>query len=343
MSRIYDPNNPVLIDGRVLSGCREAAAELGLDLSDAQKKFGIHDDMLQTPKGLIPFHRAAGFLESVAETGQCPQFGFWVGKLQPAMRFAPAVQIIKLSPTLGEAIKNGLKYSHHISQESQWNLECSEGHAFFKRFSHVRYNAPKVQFLTLSITLNYKSLVNLCGNKLGVSYVSFRHAPIKNSDALERYFNAPVLFNQDFDGFAFPESYLQYPLESADAELFLMIRDYLETMQNQLVVDGDVSTKVRQHIQKNLGTPVCNLEAIAQTLGQHPRNLQRSLRMAGVSFRQLLLDTRQEIAEHYLRCSTITLSDLADLLGYQNVSAFSRAFKRQCGFAPAVWRQKNKV
>lgn len=339
-SRIYDPNNPVLINSGILLGSREAATELGLDLSEAQRKFGISDELLENPKGLMAFHRAAGFLEHVATAGQCPQFGLVVGKYQPPLRFAPIAQVIKFSPTLGVAIENGLKYSQHYSQESLWHLQCSDGYALFKRLSRISYRDPLVQFLTLSVTLNYNGFINLCGNKLAISYISFRHAPIQNSDLLERYFNAPVLFNQDFDGVVFPEHYLQSPLASADADTLAVMTHYLDSMQDTLLVDGDILTKVRHHIQQNLGAPMCNLEAIAQLIGIHPRNLQRVLKQSGFSFRQLLLDARQEVAEYYLRSSTIGLSELADILGYQNVSAFSRAFKRHCGLAPAVWRDK---
>lgn len=336
----YDPNNPVLLNSEILLGSLEAAAELRLDLSGAQDRFGIDDEMLHAPKGLIAFHRVAGFLESVAQQGKCPLFGFMVGKHQPPLRFGPTAQMIKLSPTLEAAVKNGLMYSRFNSQESLWHLERSEGYVFLKRLSRIRYDGSLVQLHTLAVTLMYNGFVSLCGHKLSAAYISFRHSPLEDSAVLERHFGAPVHFNQDFDGLAFPESYLQYPLATADAELFAMMKKYLDSVRDELNIDDDIPTKVSHHIRKTLGTSICNLESIAQLLGQHPRNLQRSLKQSDLSFRQLLQDTRQEVAEYYLRSSTMALTDLADILGYQNVSAFSRAFKSYCGLAPAVWREQ---
>jgi AraC-like DNA-binding protein len=71
----------------------------------------------------------------------------------------------------------------------------------------------------------------------------------------------------------------------------------------------------------------------------HPRALQRDLAKHNCTFKQLLLEIRMELAEQYLRSSDITLSDLTELLGYQNLSAFSRAFKNSYGLSPDLWRK----
>ena len=73
----------------------------------------------------------------------------------------------------------------------------------------------------------------------------------------------------------------------------------------------------------------------------HPRTLQRELRRSGYLFKQLLTDTRVELARTYLRESDLPLYEIAELLGYRNESAFSRAFKTQFGLSPLKWRKAN--
>jgi AraC-like DNA-binding protein len=62
--------------------------------------------------------------------------------------------------------------------------------------------------------------------------------------------------------------------------------------------------------------------------------MQRKLKARGVSFRKLLDDTRRQLAEQYLKDSTLSVSEIAYLLGFAEVSSFSRAFRRWTGHAP---------
>jgi AraC-like DNA-binding protein len=82
------------------------------------------------------------------------------------------------------------------------------------------------------------------------------------------------------------------------------------------------------------------LEYIATFMKVSTRKLQRQLEFEGVSFQDLLSQTRQTMACHYLQDSTIKISQLADLLGYGDQSAFTRAFQRWYGQSPREWRKQ---
>ena len=70
-----------------------------------------------------------------------------------------------------------------------------------------------------------------------------------------------------------------------------------------------------------------------------PRTLQRYLMTQGTGFQELLDDTRQAMAARYLSDSSISLTQLASLLGYADPSTFSRAFTRWNGISPQKWKQ----
>ena len=52
---------------------------------------------------------------------------------------------------------------------------------------------------------------------------------------------------------------------------------------------------------------------------------------------------RMRLAARQLRCSPLSLSKIAEQVGYSSEAAFSHAFKREYGEAPSVWRQQNRV
>lgn len=341
MPTSYDRHNPLLVNSELLLGTLEAAQELGIDLSESLAKFHIDVGQVETPTGTLAFHQAADFLEDVATRFDCPQFGFLVGKHQPLLRFGPMAQLLKLSPDVESAMNNALSYSLLNSVVSHWQAEREAGYVSFRRQNRVSYDGPLVQLHTLAVTVVFKALRNMIGENRKVTSVSFRHTAPRTSKQYSQFFDCPVDFEQDFDGIVFPEQFLKLPLNTANPDLLHIVKQYLDTLSSELDMEDDLVTKVHLYIKKILGTNACNLEGIAQQLDRRPRSLQRELMKQGFSFRQILLDVRQEVAEHYLRSSKIALVDLADILGYRNVSAFSRAFKSTCGQSPEHWRRQN--
>jgi AraC family transcriptional activator of mtrCDE len=67
------------------------------------------------------------------------------------------------------------------------------------------------------------------------------------------------------------------------------------------------------------------------------RHFQASL---GRSAMDLLTDIRMSAAANALRKSTSSTEAVADLVGYQSVSAFRRVFAQRMGMTPGDWRQR---
>jgi AraC-like DNA-binding protein len=77
---------------------------------------------------------------------------------------------------------------------------------------------------------------------------------------------------------------------------------------------------------------------VAKELKLSTRTLQRRLNDEGVSFQQLLLEARRELARHYLLQPSLELNETAYLLGYGDPNSFFRAFHDWEGTSPGQWR-----
>lgn len=156
------------------------------------------------------------------------------------------------------------------------------------------------------------------------------------------YFGCPVLFDQEFDSFCFPERDLSRPVASADPELLRIITAQLDALLLDRHAAKNIRERTEHNIRQTMGTPHCSLESCAQVLQIQPRTFQRNLARQDGTFKQMLLQIRMQTARQYLRDSGIDLLTLANILGYHNLSAFSRAFKHDHGVAPKAWREAAK-
>ncbi len=67
----------------------------------------------------------------------------------------------------------------------------------------------------------------------------------------------------------------------------------------------------------------------------------RFLRLLGVPPMQYLTNWRMQVATQKLRDTSASIAQVAEIVGYDSEAAFSRAFKKALGTAPATWRRLN--
>jgi len=82
-----------------------------------------------------------------------------------------------------------------------------------------------------------------------------------------------------------------------------------------------------------------SIDAIARRLVTTPRTLQRRLARTGTSFDALRADARKRAAELYLSDATLSVTEVAYLLGYSEPTGFHRAFRRWHGTTPEAFRR----
>jgi AraC-like DNA-binding protein len=103
---------------------------------------------------------------------------------------------------------------------------------------------------------------------------------------------------------------------------------------------GSLRIAIENTIAPLLPHGKARLDAVAQTLGMSSRTLARRLTAEGLSFGEILDRLRSDLAAHYLREANLSISQIAWLVGYQGVSAFSHSYKRWTGISPKRMRDK---
>jgi AraC-like DNA-binding protein len=128
---------------------------------------------------------------------------------------------------------------------------------------------------------------------------------------------------------------------SADHHLNKLLLTYCEeALSRRRTRRGAFRTSVENAIVPLLPHGMAHLEAIARQLGVSQRTLARRLAMEKLNFSTVLENLKIDLAHRYLAENDLSISQIAWLLGYQEVSSFTHAFKRWSGKTPRQVRSR---
>ena len=181
-------------------------------------------------------------------------------------------------------------------------------------------------------------LAKLCAAALGDGWnplaVCFTNEPPPPAELpiYHRVFGCRPLFDSGFNGIVVNRSDLDRPNPRADEQLAHHARQLLEVAMRPAVRTR--SDEVEQLIQLLLPSGRASIQICAASIGMTVRTLQRALYAEGNSFSELLRRSRRQLATQYLANPRLRITDIADLLGYNSIGAFSRWYANEFG-APA--------
>lgn len=147
-----------------------------------------------------------------------------------------------------------------------------------------------------------------------------------------------VAFDQEFNGFEFASEYLQYPVVRTEGDLdeFLRLAPFnLFVSQEQ---SKALAPRVKNLLAQHVGDSALGAEQVATRLNMSSTKMRRSLQGEGTSFQKLKDECRMEAAFHYLSCPELSNREVAEKLGFDETSAFFRAFKKWTGVTPGQYR-----
>ncbi|MES0873067.1 AraC family transcriptional regulator [Sinimarinibacterium thermocellulolyticum] len=158
--------------------------------------------------------------------------------------------------------------------------------------------------------------------------------------AFERVFGGELRFGQPHSKMVFPAYYLELPVASADEDLRQQVEARAQSLLRILEGEPPLLTELKGVLARNLANGRVSLAEAAAALGTSTRTLQRHLGALGRPFQSVLDEVRLHAAENLLRDASLSLTQIAFLLGYTEQSTFHNAFRRWTGQAPGAWRRQ---
>jgi AraC-like DNA-binding protein len=194
----------------------------------------------------------------------------------------------------------------------------------------------------VAIDVAFASLVELGRRGTGQHVIPRRvelMRPNPKSDAHRAYFGCAIRYGASQNALVLESADLDRPFPGHNPELLDMLTPALASALGELQAQSSIREQVKVVLKRCLASGRPDLWDVARDLGMSERTLQRRINDEGTTFRDLLVEARQELGRQLLTDPSAEIDEVACLLGYQDTSSFYRAFRDWEGVTPHRWRE----
>lgn len=153
------------------------------------------------------------------------------------------------------------------------------------------------------------------------------------------FFNVPIVFDRDKTRVWFALEDLDSPMSFADDTSYKQATMQLQALVEK--IDQEFPNQIKNILVQENNFQF-SVEDVAARLCCSPRTLRRRLQQYGVSYQVLLDEVRQLKAETLLKNNQLSITEISALLGFQDTSSFTKAFKRWTHYTPRDYRVRFK-
>jgi AraC-like DNA-binding protein len=321
---------------------------------------GFAADAFRDPNARLSALATARLWRKASLRAGDPAFGLFASSFVRPTTFHALGYAVFASTTLRDALARLLRYSHLVSDASELSLTTERTWARLS-FVHARSSSrashdagasapektepplasdaqlvPSAEALDAVMSLIVRTCRALTDRSFVLLSVEQRRPEPLEPAPWERFFRCPLHFGAREDALTFDAASLDQRLPTANPELARhnddLVRRYLADMREGTVVD-----RLRRALSEHLSGDV-SPRKLAVLLGMSIRSLQRRLNEQGTSYAEVLRDTRRELAMSYLKQPQCSVAEVAFLLGFEDASAFARAFRSWTGVSPSEFR-----
>jgi len=274
------------------------------------------------------------FLNLAADALDDPFLGFHLARDFDLREMGLLYYVFASSEVLCDAIHRVTRYGA-IANEGV-SARCTERKPITVVFQHkgVARHPDRHQIEGFAMAF-LRVCRQLTGQRLRAESVQFIHHRDECNPELAGYFGCEIKFGARSDRIALADANPDMPLVGADPYLNKLLIAYCdEALAARPVGRDSLRVSIENTIVPLLPHGKPRLGDIARRLAMSRRTLARRLAAEGVTFAGILDDLRYSLAKRYLSEAELSISKIAWLLGYREVSAFTHAFKRLAGQTP---------
>jgi AraC-like DNA-binding protein len=313
--------------------------ERAVNVAPVLRRAGLSASEVDDPNARLSVAGQIKFLEAAAEALEDPLLGFHLAREFELRQIGLVYFVMASSATLVDALNRAERYGKVVNEGLL--LSCVPGRELKVRLTHFgvsrHSDRQQIEFFVTALVRVCRRLTGQ--DVLSPSVVRLAHSRSDDMSEVEKFIGAAIQFDAGVDEVALPQGVEHQSLPNADLYLNELLTRYCdEALASRPKVTSALRSRVENAVVPLLphGTPTAR--QVAAAIGMSYRTLARRLAAEQLTFADILSDLRANLADRYLQDADVTISQIAWLLGYREVSSFTNAYKKRTGLTPTRQR-----
>jgi AraC-like DNA-binding protein len=323
------------------------AGARGLDPFEIAAAHSVDPAVLGDLDARLPAGVVLALWEALRQKTALPHFGIWLAELALASPVATlAGHLIQSAPTLGEGFSRLLTFERVLNGVQASTLVLRDDVAVLEHRAPPGLGPGAVPAIEFAFAWMLGIARKTTGEHMIPRAVTFAHAVPASLAEYARFFGVTPSFGggpRSCDALELQRDLLALPQITADEIVRELTERHARALLQRLPQSADLSSRVRACLVDRISrghAPDLGLDALAGELKLPARTLQRRLAAESASYQQILDDARRTLALAHLEDPATSIAETAFALGFQDQSAFHRAFVRWTGETPGEHRRR---
>jgi len=317
-----------LVRAASLTHYADVARSVGLDPWRMLADVGLPRACLDDPELRISGEAVRDLLERSAQRSGEEAFGLRMAEGRRISNLGALGLLSREEPSLRLALQSLQRFARVHNESLCQRIDEADGLAVVREDLVFDGGGPVRQATELVVAVALRTMRVFLGNDWRPRRLCFTHPRPADLSVHRRVLGQTPDFSQDFNGVVCTSADLDTPITSADPVVAGYIRRQLQSDRRGT---ERVADEVRQMALVLLPQARCTAEEVARHLGIHRRTLHRQLAVEGHAFGRLIQALRADLAQRYVADRQRTLTEVSQLLGFADLSSFSRWHRRSFG------------
>ena len=328
---------PIVEDGvlRVAPFCRlpEISASFGVSHRDILRDANLDPALLSDAENIVGIGDAGKLLAAAVRRTACPHIGILLGKTVGLDTLGHIGVLARGARDVGSALRGLIVALHLHDRATVPTLTVTGGGAVLTTFPLEATSEGAEEIADLTLMACFNIVRELSGPAWHPREVHLARRAPSNVRSYVVALGERPRFDAEFNALIFDASWLSR-----------LVTDCADRVPTRLDAAAtrrplDTAALLRRACVRALIEGNATVERLAVLLGTSRRTLNRKLAPSRTTARQELLRVRLQIAQQLIVATDLPMAGIADLLGYADASAFTRAFRKQVAATPSDWRR----
>lgn len=328
------------LQGTVIRTIFQTATSFGAAFDTLCQMSGISPEEISDSENMVEWEKAALIWVPLLKLSGDPLIGLRVGMGVDKLLHGMVGFLIQSSNNIGHALQLLCQYGHMVSPMVAYKytvnevatLEVTQNKMWLMKYPEPARHANDFLFAATMNTFHALAGRRIVPLRIELAY------EMREISEYRKFFGCEILFNKDANRIITSKESVLTAIRTRDQSMFDLFNSIVADKQS-LLATNSMAENVKHVLFMQFKGRIPTIEEAATALNTSARNLQRKLLQENTSFRDIAGTVRKEIALQLMQNPAIKISEVSDILGYSDLTAFRKAFKSWTNATPRSMRK----